>query len=316
MPLTLEQYARELEAKGDPYPAGPDPQPFESVKPSGKRLPGVRAVVWNCYGTLLLLDGCELHPVNPDRIMRKIALDKTIREFNMWQSMTRKPGDPADYMAQMLGTIVDQLNMSVAAAKDSVLPIERMWQKMVERLQKKEYSYDAGTYGDVEEYSRKIAYFYLRAGQGAALPAGAADALRELAGRGIRQGIHAASQCATPPQLLLKLEARGPVQSLGELFDPALCSWAHQNGVKAHSPSGFERLVRDVRQAGLAPAQVLYVGNDVDTHVAPAKAAGFRTALLLFDRRSGVVRKEALHDPQTAPDLLLTAHRQLLKVLA
>src|SRR5262249_59248688 len=65
------------------------------------RLPGVRAVLWNVYGTLLSLAGGELYFEHPQPLIMNVALDKTLTEFKMWGSMSRKPGQPADYLAQI-----------------------------------------------------------------------------------------------------------------------------------------------------------------------------------------------------------------------
>ena len=59
MPLTLDQYASYLDARGVPWPAAPDPDP-PRAKPHLAELPGVRAVLWNVYGTLLAIPGGEL----------------------------------------------------------------------------------------------------------------------------------------------------------------------------------------------------------------------------------------------------------------
>src|SRR5207248_5754287 len=65
MALTLEQYATYLDTRGLPWPAPP-----EVERPKAKaylvRLPEIRAVTWNIYGTLLAISGGELyfqHPV-------------------------------------------------------------------------------------------------------------------------------------------------------------------------------------------------------------------------------------------------------------
>ena len=66
---------------------------------------------------------------------------------------------------------------------------ERIWDDIVKKLQQKEYNYDAGTYGSLEEFEKKVAYFYHASIQGAGAYPGAADALRMVAERGIAQGL-------------------------------------------------------------------------------------------------------------------------------
>src|SRR3954471_19320712 len=98
MPLTLEQYATYLDTRRDlPWPAPPQPTPVKA-RPHLVRLPGVRAVMWNVYGTLLAIPGGELLFEHPQPFVMSLALDKTIQEFKMWASMSRKPGQPSEYM--------------------------------------------------------------------------------------------------------------------------------------------------------------------------------------------------------------------------
>src|SRR5439155_20223265 len=100
MPLTLEQYADAyLPARGLPWPAAPKIN-SPKVKPHITRLP-VKAVMWTAYGTLLTVPGGELQFEHPTEFVMDAALDKTIQEFKMWQSMSRKPGEPAVYPKEL-----------------------------------------------------------------------------------------------------------------------------------------------------------------------------------------------------------------------
>src|SRR5262249_15602166 len=100
MPLTLEQYATYLDTRDLPWPQAPAVEPPRAT-PHRARLPGVRAVLWNVYGTLLSLAGGELYFEHPQPLVMQVALDKTLTEFKMWASMSRKPGQPADQLAQI-----------------------------------------------------------------------------------------------------------------------------------------------------------------------------------------------------------------------
>ncbi len=79
------------------------------ARPHLQPLPGIRAVMWNIYGTLLAIPLGELVFEHPQAFIMSNALDKTIQEFKMWGSMSRKPGQPADYMQTIyLQTILEQ----------------------------------------------------------------------------------------------------------------------------------------------------------------------------------------------------------------
>ena len=104
---SLPEYAEWLSERDDLI--WPRPRPAKPVKAKtySAHLPGVRAVAWDVYGTLLQTadGGLEFSPKPEIRL--EVALEKTIREFNMWNSMTRKPGKPSAYMMDQYLDVLD-----------------------------------------------------------------------------------------------------------------------------------------------------------------------------------------------------------------
>jgi hypothetical protein len=94
MPLTLEQYADVLDSNATSWPVPPNPE-RPKAKPHLRRMSDLKVVTWNIYGTLLSISGGDLVFEHPDRFVMDLALEKTVQEFKMWGSMSRKPGKPA-----------------------------------------------------------------------------------------------------------------------------------------------------------------------------------------------------------------------------
>lgn len=316
MPLTLEKYAEFLENRKDPAPFGPDPTPFPKVKPHFRPTPGIRAVIWGGYGSLMLVGGGELALLNPDPVMRKISLEKTIHEFKMWQSMSRKPGEPAEYMEHIFRQVHDSMAMAPSAAGPAIVRVERVWEGILGRLFQKEYSYDTNFYGEIGEYCKKIGYYYLRASQGTSAMPDALRVLKELSQRQIKNGVHGDGQCVTPVQLWRQLLTQGPITTLGDVFDPALCVWSHEVGARMDTPISQRALTKALAERGILPSQTLRICSNVDRELAPAKRIGMKSALLLADKASAVVKPEQLKDPKTKPDFLLTELSQVLEIVA
>src|SRR4051794_25296846 len=152
MPMTLEQYAEDLTTRNLVWPVPPTPQPVKA-KPSAAPLPGIRAVAWNIYGTLLSISTGNLVLKHPQKLIMEVALDKTIKEFNMWASMSRKPGQPSEYMGQLYDRALDQLKMAPShGEKYPEIQTEKIWDDIVKKLQQKDYKFDAGKYGGVNDY--------------------------------------------------------------------------------------------------------------------------------------------------------------------
>ena len=87
-----------------------------------------------------------------------VALDKTIQEFKMWGSMSRKPGQPADYMKQIYQQVLTEQRSFPAAARNiPEVGSDRVWEAILKKLLQKDYKFDAGFFGSLNEFSRKVA---------------------------------------------------------------------------------------------------------------------------------------------------------------
>ncbi|UCF95935.1 MAG: HAD family hydrolase [Spirochaetaceae bacterium] len=140
---------------------------------------------------------------------------------------------------------------------------------------------------------------------------GLADTLQCLRERGNLLGIVSNAQFYTP--LLFPAHLDQTLESLG--FDPDLCVWSYRHLEAKPSPNLFRRALEALQRRGIEPAQVLYVGNDRINDVWPAAQSGMRTALFAGDRRSFRPRREDLRGRDMREDVVLTEFSQLLEVL-
>ncbi|MCU0704458.1 MAG: HAD family hydrolase [Fimbriiglobus sp.] len=310
MPLSLEQYVCEhLPGKPLPWPAPPAAVPVKA-KPSVERLP-VKAVLWTVYGTLVAVPGGELAFESDIDFVTDAALDKTIQEFKMWNSMSRKPGAPSAYMKELYRKAFDFVRLTGGGEITS----ELIWDDIFKKLLTKEYSYDSSLYGPPTEFVKKIAYFYHASIQGAGCYPGAADALRMVSDAGVKQGLLADGQCFTPAQLRKCLREQDPTFSPAMHLANDLRVLSADHKVKKPSEELFRAAVAMCRAKGITPDEVLHVGSDVLRDIAPAKKVGFRTALFAGDKNSLKATGEQVRDPHLRPDVLLTELPQIAQVV-
>jgi FMN phosphatase YigB (HAD superfamily) len=319
MALTLEQYAAYLDSRRDlPWPAPPEVQ-RPRARPHLVRLPGVRAVLWNVYGTLLAIPGGELYFEHPQKFVMDVALDKTIQEFKMWGSMTRKPGNPADYLRRVYGDLfAEHRTMPGNVEKYPEVASDRLWEAFIKKLLQKDYRFDAGFFGALNEFSQKVAYFFHASLQGTAAYPGAADALKHVAGRGLVQGVLGDGQCFTLVQLQRGLARQG-AGCLDKLLDPGVRLLSYH--VRGRKPS--ERLFRQALSAladkDIGPDAILHVGSRVAQDIQPARRLGMKTALFVGDKAALQLTpeqlKQQLREPATRPDVLLTELGQIAEVV-
>ncbi|MGL6096515.1 MAG: HAD family hydrolase [Fimbriiglobus sp.] len=315
MPLTLEQYATAyLDGRKLPWPAAPTADP-PKAKPHLARLP-VKAVLWTVYGTLVAIPHGELRFEHDIDFVTDAALDKTLQEFKMWQSMNRKPGAPAAHLKELYNRALTALRMSGSGGeKFPEIQAERVWDDVVKKLDQKDYKFDAATYGSRDEFVKKIAYFFHASIQGVGPYPGAVDALRLVAAAGKQQGLLADGQCFTPAQVTKALRTEDPGFELAAVVPPDLRLISAERKARKPSPTLFQAATDALAARGIRPAEILHVGSSLTRDLGPAKKAGMRTALFAGDKNSLAATPEQLKSPEFRPDVMLTELPQIADVL-
>jgi FMN phosphatase YigB (HAD superfamily) len=318
MSKSLQEYLAWLDSRSELiWPRPPAPQPLKAT-PYLKPLPGIRAVVWSIYGTLLRIDGGRLQHLHPQPLRMQIALQKTIEEFNMWQSMSRKPGAPWEYMLQQYKRVLDAELLKPTRRRGDFREVDSMvvWAKLIDRLIRNEYRYDEKFYGQLGDFAEKVAYFFHANLQGVAASDHVVDTLRQVASAGMRQGLLDDGQPFTTEQLLRAFRQQGPVQSLGEFISASVTTVSSALHVRKPSPSLFSAGFAPLIRQGVEPQAILYVSHRLEDDLAAARQFGVQTALYAADATSCRVQPAQLRDPDLKPDRLLTDIRQIREILA
>lgn len=307
MAKTLLEYADWLTERQLRWPAPPKAEPAKAT-PYLKPLTAIKAVSWNVYGTLLRIADGELLFQHPQAIRMEVALDKTIQEFNMWNSMTRKMGQPWEYMLQKYVHALEEQQMASSGRKGDMVEVNsaKLWLKLIGMLDKKDYQYDTSIYGDLDGLSEKVAYFFHSALQGVEAAPNAHAALSAVAGGGFRQALFADAQPFTVTQLIKALREQGPVAAPDSLFQPALHTFSYLEGVKKPARTMFLRAMDRFNKLGLEPENVLYISSHVRGDLAIAKSIGIRTALYAAEKIALRADSEDMKDPALKPDRLMT----------
>lgn len=315
MALTLEQYATYLDSRNLPWPAPPEIE-RPKAKPHLVRLPEVRAVTWNVYGTLLAISGGELYFEHPVKFIMDVALDKTIQEFKMWGAMSRKPGQPADYLRQIYHNLLDeQRTVAGGGEKYPEISAQRLWEAFIKKLMQKDYQFDSQFYGSLNEFSRKVAYFFHASLQGTASYAGAVQALHHVKETGLAQGVIADAQCFTLVQLQRGLGREHAITKVDELIDPDLRACSYELRARKPSERLFRHLLSILAEREIRPGQVLHIGSRAALDISPARRLGMRTGLFAGDKASLQATREQMKESATRPDVLLTELSQITDVV-
>jgi len=137
---------------------------------------------------------------------------------------------------------------------------------------------------------------------------GLVQLLADLRRRSLVLGIVSNAQFYTP--LMLEGFLGAPLTDLG--FDAECCAWSYRLLEAKPSTRIYRTALAGLdRVHGIAPGEVLYVGNDLRNDIWPASVTGCRTALFAGDARSLRLRED---DPRCAgvvPDRVVTDLSQI-----
>lgn len=125
---------------------------------------------------------------------------------------------------------------------------------------------------------------------------------------GLPMGIISNAQFYTP--LLLQWFLKSDLTDIG--FKKELIIYSYKFGCAKPSTKLFNLAAGNLNKMGISPDAVLYVGNDLQKDVFPAKKAGFQTALFAGDARSLRCGDNAVEPGWESSDLILTDLSQLL----
>ena len=310
MPQSLLEYADSLDQRDLRWPAPPK---FELVNatPSLKPLAGMRGVTWSLYGTLLRITDGELLLRHPQALRMEVAIEKTIQEFNMC------PGKPADLMLPKYLNLLEEARLTSTSRKGDYPEIDaaQIWRKLLELLDKKEYRYDESVYGDWNELSQKVAYFFQTALQGTEGAQGGLATLHAISTGGLRQAALADAQSFTLVLLTRALRSQGNVQQLDSILPDSLNILSYASGIRKPSKSLYAEALLGFQKIGIEPHQILHISSRIHDDLAIAKSCGMRTVLFAGDKTSLKVTSAELKDPAIRPDRLVTELIQLREIL-
>jgi FMN phosphatase YigB (HAD superfamily) len=315
MPKTLLEYADWLDGRDLVWPSAPRHKPITAT-PRLKKLRGIRAVVWGVYGTLLRIADGRLLFRHPQMVRMQVALEKTAREFNMWNSMYRTPGAPWEYLYRRYEHALEKQETAQCASGDfREVNSTLVWKTIIRELEKKEYQYKASFYGDIDSYSEKVAYFFHASLQGISAEHNALKVAKAIAKAGLKQGLLSDAQPFTPLQMLRAFRAQSKLPPPVDLFAADCSVLSYQEGLRLPSKSLISKCLARFGRLKVEPGEILFISSRLRSELGPASRAGMRTALFAGDGLGLEPASEEQPDPAPQPDCILTDFAQIRDVI-
>ncbi len=286
---TLSRLLLDRSSPMQPVPTGEAPRrpPME----------GIRAVVFDLYGTLFISRSGDLSLTGHD------DPEDALRNALEQAGVASLPAN-ANLSERFLGTIRNhQDKRRKAGIEYPEVDIRLVWRDFLEGLAADGLHRPPP---DEETLLRLAVDYECRINPVWPMP-GLRDTLSQLQHAGLTLGIVSNAQFLTP--LMFPALLGASPETLG--FTADCCIYSFQEGEAKPSVRLFERLLARLSEHRIKPAEVLYVGNDLRNDVWPAGRRGLRTALFAGDRRSLRWREDDPRVRHVQPDAVITELLQI-----
>jgi putative hydrolase of the HAD superfamily len=277
--MSIPELIRSLSSPLEPVPAGVDP-----VLP---RLPGIRCVAFDIYGTLVISGSGDIG------IATATGREEVMRSLLAGAGLADPPDDLVGRFLELIRA--DHERARATGTPHPEVEIREVWRDFLGSL---------GLAPDPPAVERLAVRYECAVNPVWPMP-GLGAMLAALRSRDLPLAIVSNAQFFTP--LLFEAFLGDPPGRIGFDDDLAVYSFAHR-----HAKPGkrlYQLLAGRLAGRGIGAAETLYVGNDMRNDIAPAAGLGFRTALFAGDRRSLRLREEDRLGVE--PDAIVTALDQL-----
>ena len=268
------------------------------------RLEGIQAMLFDVYGTLFISGSGDISLAAPMNDAASLGEALAAAGFE---------GDLGEAAERGVKLFLKSIGDAHAKRRDEgvahpEVQIGAIWQRVLQVLDEEGLLNAPITF---ENVARLAVEYECRVNPVWPMP-GAEDVLSSLHQRRKKLGIVSNAQFYTP--LLFEAFFGKPLAELG--FDLPLCAWSYQAREAKPSVGLFEGpLARLQSEHGIAPENVLYVGNDMLNDILPASQLGCRTCLFAGDVRSLRLREDDERCGSLAPDFIISDLSTLVEAI-
>lgn len=263
-------------------------------------LPGIRAFVFDVYGTLVISASGDVGTEPEDVPAPALAFREAAESVGL-ASPPESERAIREYRDAVGRSHAKAKALGVSYPEIDALAV---WRETFERLG------EGDAFAEDAALRRFAVEYELRANPIWPMPH-CRETLDAIRCAGLLLGIVSNAQFYTPLSLAAVLDAELP--ELG--FDRELCFFSYEHGQAKPGTYLYELAAQAFERRGVAPAEILYVGNDLLKDAWPASQVGFRTALFAGDARSLRKREGDERVRGFQADVVVTDLSQLLTYL-
>lgn len=289
---------RELSRKLTPQPTG--------IPPVLPTLHGIRAVVFDIYGTLMISGSGDIGAHEAQN--NEAALTASLAACGVSGDLQRAGHNGVELFVEAIHSAHNHARANAIDFPE--IDIRAIWSDAIGLLQDSRIITLPGTPTDFD-IERLAIQYEARTNPVWPMPF-LHETLSALKSRGLSLGIVSNAQFYTP--LLFPALLHATLDDYG--FDPGCSIWSYEQHRGKPSPELYTILVSELmKRHGIHAQETLYIGNDMLKDIWAASQADLRTALYAGDARSLRLRENDARARSIQPDAIITDLRQLMVLL-
>ena len=272
--------------------------------PKLQKLTGIRAVVFDVYGTLISSGVGDISLASESNRDARLRASLVDNGFDLTEASREYALD------QQLRTIIcqHQAKRRSEGVDYPEVEIRLVWQDLIHTMFEKNWIHADQT-GEIEAL---IVDYECRVNPTQVMP-NLLNTLQAIRERGLIMSIISNAQFYT--EHLFEAWTDQSIESLS--FSPTCNVWSYQELIAKPSTHLYTTAAnRLMKHHAIDASAVLYIGNDIRNDIWPAQKIGFKTALFAGDDRSLRRRKDDPDCGHIVPDLVLTDLSQIIDCLA
>lgn len=271
------------------------------VEPKLNTIPGVKAVLFDVYGTLFVSGSGDVGTAAATDTAEALTQALVVAGYEGELESAGRIGK------DMLRTEILEWHKAgkEAGADFPEVEIIKVWKKIIDSLRNTETI--KADESDMDQIRRLGLEYECRVNPVFPMP-GSIELLHGLRDRGLPMGIVSNAQFYTP--MLFSAFFEQTLEEIG--FDGECCVWSYKE-LKAKPSAGlFPKAGKFLeKNHGIQLSDTVYVGNDMLNDIYTAKQAGCKTVLFAGDKRSLRMRETDERCTGLEPDAVITSLNQL-----
>jgi putative hydrolase of the HAD superfamily len=268
------------------------------IKAKLRKIQGIRAVVFDVYGTLLTtkIGANSLDEPNEQS-------DKMITE-----SLEESDFDVLEHDISLSELYIGHIkaHYDIRRSEGITYPeinISDVWQDFLNEL-----FADGVIDGDLTDRSIRRVIVRHECKVNPVWPAvGSLEFIRSLQDMNLYSGTISTAQFYTP--ITMEALYQNSLETLG--FKKPICVWSYEHRHRKPSAVLFKLCEEGLKVLGVKPSETLYVGNDMLNDIVPAGKIGFKTALFTGDIRSTRLHEDVKECVEKKPTIIFNKFDQL-----